>query len=598
MVSRQRALLEVPARTYPIGMAIRETLRGYAADTGRAFNRAPLECALSVFSAACMSATMEQHQGSPELVHAVIAAVLIAFIAWGATLLHALGSIRSNTRWIATAAGGAFGIAYLLLTAELEHESEGWRALMIVLGIVLLVLSVPAWKRQPRDASLYLRRINGRVLLRTAGIALYGLALFAGLAVALAAVDNLFELHLRGEIYGHTFFWIMLVLVPWVIVGGLDDYVQPVAEVSEVSRVVHRLAGFLVPPLVAIYFAILCAYALRIAITHELPQNLVSPMVIAAGLLAGLALVVFDPPADASLGRRWLRFTPFVFVPLAPLGLWAILSRVDEYGWTEFRLLRLVVLAALAALAVPSLLFVARRRPLPLPVIPMLLGAALLLGAIGPWSVIATARRSQQHRLAAALESAGIDASAPFPADSSSRKIAPEVYERVSGSYWYLSSHFGAAAVTDVVPAYTDASQTDGLIARYHLTADRVDGKGEPDYEGGELRPGAQIVTERGTARRVRVPSRGGPAAGWIVGDSVFTVAGADTLSAGLLPALQALRQADPRGGNASLDATAAPVMDRKGAVRGTLMVLEISRSMQKGVRKITSLDAVMMLWH
>src|SRR5437660_386572 len=86
---------------------------------------------------------------------------------------------------------------------------------------------------------------------------LTALALSDGLALALAAVDNLFELHLHHEIYGHVFVWIMVVLVPWVVVGGIDDYARPLAEESEIARVVYRLVTYLVPLLVAIYFLIL-----------------------------------------------------------------------------------------------------------------------------------------------------------------------------------------------------------------------------------------------------------------------------------------------------------------------------------------------------
>jgi hypothetical protein len=75
---------------------------------------------------------------------------------------------------------------------------------------------------------------------------LYAQALFAGLALALVAVDKLFELNLKNTIYAHVFGWLMIGLVPWVVVGGLSDYVAPLERQSEVARVVYRLALYLI----------------------------------------------------------------------------------------------------------------------------------------------------------------------------------------------------------------------------------------------------------------------------------------------------------------------------------------------------------------
>src|SRR6185369_1108971 len=163
-----------------------------------------------------------------------------------------------------TLTGGLLACAYAGWVINFDHEAEGWRALVLLAGMVAAVAAVPAFARNA-DPNLAFRRINGRILLRAIGVGLYASALFAGLALALGAVDKLFELHLHGEIYGHVFGWLMVGLVPWVVVGGLPDYVAPLGKQSEVARVVYRLALFLIPPLLALYVAILYAYGIRIA---------------------------------------------------------------------------------------------------------------------------------------------------------------------------------------------------------------------------------------------------------------------------------------------------------------------------------------------
>ncbi|HEX6695095.1 MAG TPA: hypothetical protein VF035_10395, partial [Longimicrobiales bacterium] len=264
-------------------MSLITSTRRYLADTGRAFDRAPLECALTVLGAGLLSWALEDNDIGTEVVHVGVALLLAIAAAWSATLLNAMGRITDARRQAVTLAGGVAAMIYLFLSRDFDRGSEMWRAFMLLAGAVLLVFAAPSLTGDASDADLRLRRVNSRFVLRSIGIALYGLALFGGLAVAIAAVDNLFELDLNERLYGHVFIWIMVVLVPWVVIGGLDDYVRPLEEQSDLARMIYRLVSYLVPPLVALYFIILCLYVVRIGITGELPKNLVSPMVIAAG---------------------------------------------------------------------------------------------------------------------------------------------------------------------------------------------------------------------------------------------------------------------------------------------------------------------------
>src|SRR5690606_39228449 len=218
-----------------------------------------------------------------------------------------------------------------------EYEAERWRAFLLVAAAVAWLVAVPAFAGERAGAVQRMRRIDGRILLRLIGAQLYGIALFAGLALALRAIDVLFELRLRSEIYGHVWGWISFVLVPWVVLGGLRDYVRSLDQESAVAGVAQRIALFLVPPLLAVYSVILSAYVVRIFITQEIPKNLVSPLVLAAGGIAALGLLLFDPRPAARGVNRWLRIAPALFLPLVPLGMWALVLRTNQYGLTEFR---------------------------------------------------------------------------------------------------------------------------------------------------------------------------------------------------------------------------------------------------------------------
>ena len=572
-------------------MSITGTARAYLRDALTAFHRAPTEVALAVLAAVLLSIAIEDHHQMETWVQFAVAIFIALCFAWTGTLLHGMQAIGTRARWALTIAGALCAALYSLLVTDMQREAEGWRALMLVAATVLLTAAAPAWIRHDEEASLRLRRINGRILLRAIGIGLYALALFGGLALALAAIDNLFELKLRGEIYGHVFGWIMLVLVPWVIVGGIESYLAPLDEVSDVARVAQRLIGFLVPPLLALYYAILVAYAIRILITGELPKNLVSPMVLAAGLLTSLAAVLFDPvPADARFGRRSLRWAPLLFLLLSPLGMWALSARIDQYGWTEFRLLRVLLLLLLAGLAAAATLQVFRRRAFALRVLPLVLGAALALGALGPWSVPAIARRDQQGRLRDALREARVDAR-QLPRDTTRRVVARQLYERINSSGQYLQSHFGDDALAEVVDRNAAVPARGWSLADALGLAPTLEGSGPAMPLHGSLSPHARVTIASGTLYRVQAPS----ANVRVQGRELLLDYGTQPLRVSadsILPYVQPVRTRPVRG----LPAVAFPARDATGQMQGELVIFEAMFELTRDSLRVTRLEGILLV--
>jgi hypothetical protein len=589
--------------------------RRYLADAAGAFERAPVEVTAAVALAVAFSYSVETGGESFRAwAELAVAGFLIGVFAWTGTLLDALEGSRppSMRRWIITGLGAAVTAAYAILVLDFERASEGWRALMLVFAAVLWLLAVPALAGPWPEATRRVRVVGGRVLLRVIGALLYCAALYAGLALALAAINTLFELNLAGDIYAHVSGWIFLVLAPWIIIGGLPDYAAPMAPQGEVAGVVHRMTAFLVPPLLILYYAILYAYSIRIFITGEIPKNLVSPMVLAAGALAGLALFLFDPAprsGDASAFRS-LRAAPPLFLPLAALGVWAIMLRVSQYGWTELRLLRLVVLVVLGALAVAATIQVVRRQRFALHHALLALAAALLLSAVGPWSIMAASRHSQQARLDNALAAVGIDPSAPpsaaraaAVADTTGRAVPGEAYDEVNATARYLVTHFGIGARPgELAPL---AAVDDGHDVAARLGLRRTAPATLPD-RGLGARFGAGTVVgldgwrvQRITAAPARPAGRRATAGVVAVQDSMrlrFQVDG-EALVADMA-ALVASLNVDPDGRMAGLreESAALPVTTTAGAPRGHLLVLDIWLQSEGGNVVLQRLDALLLL--
>lgn len=623
-------------------MSVTARSRRYLTDAARAFERAPAEVTAAVVLAVAWSyAVAEGGMAMRAWTELFVAAALIVAAAWTGTMLHALGAWSAKRRWTVTVAGAVLVEFYALLVLDLQYAAEGWRAFMLVGAGVVWLAAVPAlaafpafMSRVSADPTDLTRDVDGRVLLRVIGALLYCGALFAGLALAVAAVDTLFELDLDSEIFAHVFGWIFLVLGPWIVAGGVPEYVRPVhapAAGAGVAGVAHRMAAYLVPPLLALYCIILYAYAVRIGVTGEVPKNLVSPMVLAAGALVALALFLFDDGAahirvdsTAVIGApdrgllRWVRYAPVLFLPLALLGIWALWMRIDQYGWTEFRLLRVIALAAFAVLAVGACVLLVRRRRYPLHLVPLTLAAVLVCAAIGPWSVMAVSERSQYSRLMSQLAAVGFDPADTAP-PASQRTVPAETYEQINSISRYLATHHGSSALPPAIEARVgDEWQVFDVAALLGLEAEWPDIDDERGFFG-RLAEGEAVSIGSMTMHRViATPERGGlPGAGVVVRQDstvlALTVAG-ETLYVDIATFIEQARTGPRRrpmrpGGPMVAPSLAAPtnsnltgddaridVVDSTGTLRGHLLVLHIAVGTEDGVLRLTQLDGLLFL--
>ena len=596
--------------------------RGYLADAARGFERAPVEVVLALWIAVTFSVAIEiGGEAMPTWLETTVTALLVLAAAWTATLLHALGTWSARTRWIVTLAGALLAAAYAFWVLDFTRAAEGWRAAALIGAALLWLIALPAFGDDRRggeaapvaDDVARMRRIDGRILLRLLAVLLYAAALYAGLALALAAINSLFELHLEGEIYGHVFGWIFFVLVPWVVFGGLDDYVRPAGGPEPVASAVHRLTLYLVPPLLALYFLILYAYMVRIGVTGEVPRNLVSPMVLAAGGLTALALLLFDPHPGAAPFARALRLAPPLLLPLMPLGVWALLLRIDQYGWTENRALRLVLLAAITALAIAATVQLWRRRPFALHVLPVALAVALLLAVLGPWSVLPLSRRSQQLRLAAALEQVDripADTVArtpllrgPRPAVTAghARTVPAELYDQVQSDARYLHSHFGRAALPEQLRRHARAEDTwvDFAAALGLLRAPGPHGRQE--FVHRSLPGDVAVPVRAGTFYRIQYMQdreRQPNTVTLVTADSLRLILhlADEVLFADLGPLMTTASGQGSRSSELPAAASVIAVVDAAGTTRGELVVLDLTAAPAQGRRALQNVSGMLLL--
>ena len=580
-------------------MKIPAAVRAYGRDARDAFEHAPLEVLTGVATALAFSLTVRSHD-EEEFVRVAAAAGLMLPLLFALSVLRGRRLVGAGARWTASAAVVLGAAAFALWGLDPDRESTLWRWACL-LGVSVLALSlVPLPGRADgEDPRMRFWAFNVRVLGRTVSVGLYAAALFAALAGAVAAVSSLFELktpdHLYLDLAGAVFF----ALTPWVIVGGLPSLVElPREEKAPVA--VRWLGRSLYVPVVVVYLAILVAYTAKVLVTGELPKNLLSPIVLMAALFGFLGALFVEPlvrdPAHPAIARV-VRGFPAVLLFLLPVAMRAVWIRQGDYGWTEFRFIRFLLLVAffvLAAWGAYRLL----RKGLPLLVeIPAVLGAALLLGAVlaGPVS-----RMDQQARLRAALARVGVmeggRLARPLPppdrVSAEERRTVPQhEFERIQGALVYLHESHGPGAVRAVLGPGADAYTT-GWAAAGALP---IEPGCEPDrasrYGVLALGPGAGLpVAAGGTLYRLDRQGRpvGGPAdtasAVWIELESaavrVHSRAPRWTARVELRPLLDLFATRDPcRPAELPPLAPAQavhPLVDEAGRARGQLFLTQV----------------------
>jgi hypothetical protein len=528
-------------------MKIINALRALPREAGHAFLRTPLEVLLGAAAWLGLAVAIERSVAEDAWTRLAVVVAIALPLVYATSVLFATGTINRWTRWLAAGAMVTAAALYGFHRFDPDLAAEGWRAALLAATAIFALLSVPlmarapaatrpeqpasrtdpdATRTSPRPGDLLSRgpdaehpRVAGsiayqplaanrrgrthlfatRLAVRVIIVGLYAAALYAGLAAALGAVNGLFELKLPDRLYAHLAALVFVLMPPWAVAAGLPDLVAPPGPWSAATlRALRRTALFLLAALIAVYLLIVYAYAVRMFVTGEVPSNLVSPVVLGAGILTLVATILLEPlhGRDDAIGlTRFLRLLPALLLPLTALALWAVLIRVEQHGWTEFRYLRVLAVLLLGAFAAAGSWRLFRRLLPPLAWLPASTAALLLLAAVGPLSAPAVSYRSQQARLTALLPDAERSTTDLVP-------VASELLADITNRAAYLRDHFGWDALEPSLPPGTakpknrspiDLAAALGLVEQIDSALPRVVNAalpadtGIPGIDGGTL---------------------------------------------------------------------------------------------------------------
>ncbi|RPD48447.1 DUF4153 domain-containing protein [Hymenobacter sediminis] len=330
---------------------------------------------------------------------------VLSAAAIGLSLSLAVALAAERYRWptwgrLAAAVGvvALLGLWYAVFPTE-PDLTWGLRLFVLLVAMHLLVAVVPYLPELRRDADTPgFWRYNETLFLRILMSGLYSGVLFVGCALALVAIDNLFDVELDERLFGYLFTVLGTVFNTWFFLAGVPQDFAVLEQEATYPKGLKVFTQFVLLPLVVLYLGILYAYLGRILMQWELPKGWVSILVLALAVAGIFALLLIHPIRNAA-ENTWIRtFARWFYLALFPLlGLLAVAigTRIRAYGITEERYFVLVLAAWLLVMATYFLV----RKGQGIIWIPASLALIALLSAAGPWGAFAVAERSQLNQL-------------------------------------------------------------------------------------------------------------------------------------------------------------------------------------------------------
>jgi hypothetical protein len=397
-------------------------------------------------------------------------------------------------------------ITAVLILAAVYADWPAWterarilRYAQLSIALHLMVAFLP-FGRSDRPVAFW--QYNRALFIRFIVAATSSATLFAGLALALAALDKLFGVNVPGEGYGRLWFAVAFVFNTWFFLGGLPKNLAALEERQDYPTELRVFAQYTLVPLVSLYLAILTLYFAKVLITRDWPSGWIGWLVTGVSSGGILALLLVHPLAERP-DQKWIAaFARDFWIGLVPaiVMLWlALYQRVRQYGITEPRYFLLVLSLWLAAIA--AWYIVTRSRKIR--AIPISLCVLALMTFAGPWSAYGVSQRSQLGRLERLLVKDGILRDGHVKHDHA--EVSPVDLKEISAIVRYEVEMHGGEKFAPWLG--------DSLARRY--------GVGPHGWNGGDGQARA-IVGAFGVryVERFENPARGGPRVQFTAGEA------------------------------------------------------------------------------
>ena len=363
-----------------------------------AFKRFPLTLLWAIFGTFFCIYLIEYNSRDFFDVHSDIVLTLIVGISWliGTQFFIEQLEIPKKSQWIKLVVLALLGLLYWYFPKEQHYDDSPvylFRFFLFLIAGHLFVLFAPFLLKWDKNAYWNYLKSIGTAIIRSL---FFSGILYVGLILALAAIDALFDVSIKGKRYGQLFLFCLGIVNTWIY---LSDFPKNILQNTTIyfQKALEVLVKYILIPLVILYLAILYAYSAKIVIQWELPKGWVSYLVIALSFLGYIIQVIINPIQKNLKSWTINKFYPwfyFLLIPLNALLFVAILRRITDYGITENRYF--VIAIAIWNVGILAYLLLSRKKALK--VIPISLFVITLLSSIGFWSAFKVSENSQVNQ--------------------------------------------------------------------------------------------------------------------------------------------------------------------------------------------------------
>lgn len=372
--------------------------------TQKTILRFPLETITAICGTICAILLVEdENRESKELLIKVIMSCLLCLVLFLSISLFFLAS-KKNTfiRFLTSLALGSIAFAFVFSFKKDMTEVEMQQFLVLNIALHLLV-SFAGFLPKKYDQDEFWE-FNKQLFLRILTGGLHSAVLYLGLAIAITAVEKLFNVDIEDKIYGYLFFTIAGIFNTLFFLNGVPETNNNENPLKlSYPNGLKNFTQYVLMPLISLYLVILICYETKILIILSLPIGWVSYLVLAFAFLGILSFLLVHPIAKET-GNLWMRtfnrWFYYLLVPLLGLLFWAILYRIHLYGFTHERY---YVLLLSIWLTVVVAYFIIQKQP-KIKFIPISMCIAGLLSIIGPQSADSISKNSQLSRFETYLQ--------------------------------------------------------------------------------------------------------------------------------------------------------------------------------------------------
>jgi hypothetical protein len=589
----------------------------------RAAARIPLAL-ICGFTAAITAMVLTDHRGDDSHLYRLLMASQIGIpLSIALTILaERRGAGHSSVvKWVHQLSGLGLLIAYYFtLPADIGMVTTT-RFIQLNVGLHLLVAFVPYIGID--DANGFWQ-YNKSLLLRLLSGLVFSATLFAGLSIALLALDQLFGAHVGEDTYMRLWCGVIFIFNTWYFLGGIPSDFRELSERLDYPPILKIFSQYILAPLVAIYLGILLIYFFKVVITTEWPSGWIGYLVssVAAAGLFSLALL---HPLVGQPENRWVNSYARLFylflLPAIVMLLLAIFKRVAQYGITENRYFLMVLAFWLAFVTMYGLL--AKKKTIK--IIPLTLCLVALLTSFGPWGGYSVSKSSQKSRLTRLLQANELlEAGKLVPAKD---EVSKDDRKEISATFDYLIDRHGLetvspwfddtlAARVDSIPGYGPRKKRQHFeitpVIMTHLNAEYLPAYGRSSsnlhYFSREISDDTIDIGEYDAAFYFVIPTAGpvgfnvdgvdfGVSLAGGAPGLVITEADTTALDLPLSPMFDALREHSPRMGHLQTVPGDLLTMKLSGdRLSATLAVIEIRWSDEQPNAVIHHIEAFLFL--